>query len=262
MEKDNDLEILLESHNRNEREQGRDAFEPWMGVNCEIHPNDEIFCFFYNHPTSTNPLRDYFADGWRTLYELMVVLEKVGRPLVGCNSFLEFASGYGRLTRHLAKFPGADKVHASDLMPESVEFTKEKFGVDGFYSNSSPSLVQFPQQYEIVFVLSLFSHLPRSSWADWLEKLCSAVELNGYLIFSTHGEGFAKRNGVELDAEGFFFVASSESEHLLGEEYGTTITSPQFVEDMIERIPNMEIALFQADHFWSGQDAWVLRKSC
>jgi len=262
VKRNKELDSLLENHNLNEREKGKDSFEPWIGVNCEIHPNDEIFRFVYEHPTSTNPLRDYFADGWRTMYELMVVLEKLEYHLTSCDSFLEFASGYGRLTRHLAKFPGADKVHASDLMPESIEFIKEKFAVNGFYSDSDCALVKFPRKYEIVFVLSLFSHLPRNSWGNWLEKLSSAVEPGGYLIFSTHGKGFAERNKVELDSEGFFFIANSESDHLAGDEYGTTITAPEFVEGIVEKISGIEVVLFQADHFWAGQDVWVLKKSC
>lgn len=261
MNENESLEVLLENHNRLEQQSGGDTFASWMGVNCEIHPNDEIFRYFYNHPKCTNPLRDYFADGWRSLLELMVILEKIDRPLISCESFLEFASGYGRLTRHLAKFPGADKVHAADLMPESVEFIREKFSIDGFYSNSDAGQLEFPQQYEVIFVLSLFSHLPQSSWGAWLQKLLSAVKPGGYLVFSTHGKGFASRNNIELDQQGFFFVVSSESSHLEGGDYGTSITSQAFVENAVAGIDGTEIALFQADHFWAGQDAWAIKKT-
>lgn len=260
VENDTELKALLERHNLNEQQQGEDAFSPWIGVNCEIHPNDEIFRFFYHHPTCKNPLRDYFADGWRTSYELMMVLEKVGQPLANCGSLLEFASGYGRLTRHFAKFPGAEKVHASDLMPGSVDFIKEKFGIDGFYSHSQPAQLHFPQQYDLVFVLSLFSHLPKSTWGDWLKKLYSAVAPGGCLVFTTHGESVADQNNVGLDGDGFFFVASSESSHLEGEEYGTSITSKTFVEQRVSEIDGAEIVLFEVDHFWAGQDVWILKK--
>lgn len=261
MNENESFEVLLENHNRKEQESGEDTFASWMGVNCEIHPDDEIFKFFYNHPKCTNPLRDYFADGWRSLLELMVILEKIDQPLIRCESLLEFASGYGRLTRHLSKFPGSDKVHSADVMPGSVEFIREKFSIDGFYSSNQPGQLEFPQQYEVIFVLSLFSHLPQSSWSDWLQKLFSALKPGGHLVFSTHGEGFADRNNIELDQHGFFFIASSESSHLAGEEYGTSITSQAFVKNVVAGIDGMEVALFQADHFWAGQDAWAIKKS-
>lgn len=256
-----DPELLLEQHNLNERQGGADAFQPWIGVNCEIHPNDEIFGFIHDHPQSTNPLRDYLVDGWRTSYELMVLLERLDRPLVKCSKFLEFASGYGRFSRHLAKFPGAEKVHVCELMPGSIEFIHEKFGIDGFRSHHDPKQVSFPRAYEIVFVLSLFSHLPKRNWIDWLAVLYENVEPGGLLVFSTHGDGFAMRNGVSLNETGFFFNTNSESDHLGGEEYGTTITSEDFVRKSISSIPGADIVLFQKDYFWMGQDAWVVKKA-
>jgi SAM-dependent methyltransferase len=255
-----EIALLLEQHNKNEREGGARTFEGWIGVNCEIHPNDEIFKFIHDHPDSLNPLRDYLVDGWRTSYELMVLLEKTGQSLASCNSFLEFASGYGRLSRHLGKFPGATKVTVSDLMPGAIEFVRDTFGIDGFPSHHDPGQVEFPRQFEIVFVLSLFSHLPRSNWDDWLATLYSAVAPGGVLVFTTHGDKFAKRNGVTLDDDGFFFKTSSESDHLDEAEYGTTITSEVFVRNAIAKLNEAEVALFQQDHFWVGQDAWLLKK--
>ena len=64
----------LAAHNLIERHGLPGAFAEWMGVNCEILPQDDIYRFFDGHPTSINPLRDYLADGWRTLAELMLLL--------------------------------------------------------------------------------------------------------------------------------------------------------------------------------------------
>jgi SAM-dependent methyltransferase len=255
------LEVLIGEHNDNEKVVGEDAFAPWVGVNCEVHPSDEIFRFFYHHPSSSNPLRDYFADGWRTLYELMAVLEEVGKPLYECESMLEFASGYGRLTRHLANFPGAHKVTVSDVMPGSVEFAKSRFGVNGFMSDSDPKNVRFPQQFELIFVLSLFSHLPKNTWRAWLEILYQHVQPGGCLLFSTHGAGFAEKNDVSLDSDGFFFVPTSESSHLQGCDYGTSVTASKFVAAAIASLSDAELLLHRQDHFWAGQDVWILQKS-
>ena len=69
----------LAAHNLIERHALDGAFGHWMGVDCQISPQDDIYRFFDGHPTSVNPLRDYFADGWRTLSELMLLLESVDR---------------------------------------------------------------------------------------------------------------------------------------------------------------------------------------
>lgn len=251
----------LEAHNLMERHQLPGAFSEWVGVNCEVSPQDDIFRFFAGHPTSVNPLRDYFADGWRTLSELMLLLESVQRPLLGAGSFLEFASGHGRFTRHLVKALGPARVTVSDVVAGAVDFSRATFGVQGFASQAQPEGVQWPRRYALVFVLSLFSHLPRASWSRWLARLWDAVEPGGLLVFSTHGQEAARRAGVALDETGYFFAASSESNAIDAQEYGTAFTDEAFVRARVHELAGEQaVARFEPLAFWNHQDAWVLRR--
>ena len=251
----------LTAHNLIERHGLEGAFREWMGFNCEIAPADDIFRFFENHPTSTNPLRDYLADGWRTLSELMLLLESVDRPLLKTASVLEFASGHGRFTRHLVKALGSQRVTVSDVVPDAVAFARQAFGVDGVLSTSQPEALQWPRRHELVFVLSLFSHLPRSSWTRWLSRLYDAVEPGGLLVISTHGDEAARRQHVALDETGFFFAASSESAAIDVQEYGTAFTSGAFVRGRIaETLGHDRLIRFEPRWFWQHQDAFVLHR--
>ena len=238
------------------------SFTNMTGLNCAIAGQDDIFGFFAGHPSSRNPLRDYLADGWRTLSELMLLLEAVDQPLLKTPRVLEFASGHGRFTRHLVKALGADRVVVSDVVPDAVEFSRRTFGVDGFMSASVPEQVQWPQRYELVFVLSLFSHLPRSTWSRWLKVLWDAVAPGGLLVFSTHGVKAAAFDSVALDEEGFFFAPSSESNAIDAQEYGTAFTSEAFVLQSIAETCGTDALVHRAPvHFWNHQDAYVLRRA-
>ena len=251
----------LEAHNLMERHQLPGAFSEWIGVNCEVSPQDDIFRFFAGHPTSVNPLRDYFADGWRTLSELMLLLESAQRPLLGAGSFLEFASGHGRFTRHLVKALGAERVTVSDVVPDAVAFARDTLGVPGFLSAARPEDVAWPRRYGVVFVLSLFSHLPRSSWGRWLARLVDAVEPGGLLVFTTHGTEAARRARVTLDAEGYFFAPSSESTAIDAQEYGTAFTDEAFVRARTAELAGtVEVLRWAPMWFWHHQDAWVLQR--
>ena len=251
----------LAAHNLIERYRLPGAFSEWMGVNCEISPHDDIYRFFDGHPTSINPLRDYFADGWRTLSELMLLLESVQRPLLGVESFLEFASGHGRFTRHLVKALGAERLTVSDVVPDAMAFARETLGVRGLLSAAQPEDVHWPRRYDLVFVLSLFSHLPASSWQRWLARLLDAVTPGGLLVFSTHGAEAARRAQVQLDGAGFFFAPSSESTAIDAQEYGTAFTDEGFVRArMAELDGTVEELRFAPTWFWHHQDAWVLKR--
>ena len=251
----------LTAHNLIEQHALEGAFAQMFGLECRIAPGDDIFHFFAGHPTSNNPLRDYLADGWRTLAELMLLLEQVRQPLLQLGSVLEFASGHGRFTRHLVKAIGAERVTVSDVVRDAVAFSQSTFGVTGLVSHAQPEAVHWPRTYELVFVLSLFSHLPRGSWSRWLARLWDAVAPGGLLVFSTHGVEAARRAGVALDDSGYFFAASSESNAIDAQEYGTAFTSEAFVRQQVGALMG-EAALthFAPVWFWNHQDAWVLRR--
>ncbi|WP_353361735.1 class I SAM-dependent methyltransferase [Acidovorax sp. FG27] len=255
-------DALLEAHALIEQHGLVGSFTNMTGLDCRISSSDDIFHFFAGHPSSLNPLRDYFADGWRTLSELMLLLEAVDRPLLRTPRVLEFASGHGRFTRHLVKALGAPRVTVSDVVPSAVDFARATFGVEGFLSASKPEDVRWPGQYDLVFVLSLFSHLPRSTWSRWLRVLRDAVAPGGLLVFSTHGVKAADFDSVTLDADGFFFAPSSESNAIDANEYGTAFTSEAFVLKEIAEVWGPDALQHHAlVHFWNHQDAYVLRKA-
>ncbi|MEM1080250.1 MAG: class I SAM-dependent methyltransferase [Pseudomonadota bacterium] len=242
----------LNAHNALERLNDPKRYSAWMKINCTIHPNDDIYRFIASNEYSHNPVRDYLADGWRTLAETMRVLEQLDRPLTKLSSVLEFASGFGRFTRHLAPLlPG--RVTCSDVLPDTMRFAAEQFGVTTFESSFEPDQLEFPRQYELVFVLSLFTHLPVTAWPAWFKALGRAVEPGGVLLFSVHNEGMTEQ--VSLNEEGYRFFPASESPSLDPNHYGTTVTTRQLVLDQVQTAFHTEPALYRPGAYWVGQDA-------
>lgn len=247
----------LIAHNALEQMGAAERYSRWMHVNCMIDPRDDIFRFFASHPLAKNPIREYLSDGWRTMSELMYLLERLDRPLMKTRSVLEFAAGFGRFTRHLARaLPNA--VTCTDIQPGSVEFLRDQFKVNAFYSSTRPEEIVYPQQYELIFVLSLFTHLPVERWGAWLKHLHRGLAPGGLLVFSVHNEKAAKEEGVTFDERGTHFIRSSESPQLTPDEYGTTFTTDGFVSSQVELALGRKPLLHEHIAFWVGQDAVVV----
>ena len=248
----------ITAHNALERLKATQAYGRWMNVNCLIDPRDDIFRFFANHGIAKNPIREYLADGWRTLSELMVILEKIDKPLLKMQNVLEFAAGFGRFTRHLTRvLPG--RVTCVDVMPGSADFLRVQFGVKTFLSADQPDAVRFPEQYDLVFVLSMFTHLPPAMWQPWLRALGAAVAPGGVLVFSVANETAAGELGVDFAGDGTHFIASSESPSLDTAVYGTTYTTRRFVEAQVEKAFGRPPSQYFTHAFWGGQDAAMVR---
>lgn len=98
----------------------------WAGLHDLVA--GRYFWFFCRACVQFHPLRDYLADGWRTLSELMLLLEAVDQPLLHTPSVLEFAKGHGRFTRHLVKALGPGRVTVSDVVPDAVHFATQTSG--------------------------------------------------------------------------------------------------------------------------------------
>ncbi|MBL8521977.1 MAG: class I SAM-dependent methyltransferase [Betaproteobacteria bacterium] len=250
----------LEAHNALERLNARQRYSAWMRINCVIDPRDDIFRFIAGQDISRNAIREYLSDGWRTLSELMVLMDSVDRPLTRVASMLEFASGYGRFTRHLVKvLPG--RITCADILPGANEFVHEQFGVRVLDSARQPESFHAPHAFELVFVLSLFTHVPPARWAAWLQALYRATQPGGLLVFTIHNERMAIDEGVRFHAAGTHFIPTSESPSLGGDVYGTTFTTRAWAERCVEEALGIAPLAFREHAFWVGQDALVVARA-
>ncbi len=259
------LEVLkrrnthLGAHNALERMAYRQCYGAWMNVGCIIDPRDDIFHFFARNAAHGNPIREYLSDGWRTLSELLLLMDAVGQPLTRIDSMLEFASGFGRFTRHLAKvLPG--RVTCADVLPGANDFVRAQFGVQTMESSRDPEALGVPRQFELVFVLSLFTHLPPDTWGRWLKALYALVQPGGTLVFTVHNERRARGEGAVFNEAGSLFIPSSESPSIPGHVYGTTFTTKAYAESAVRDALGVAPRLFRDIAFWAGQDAIVVRK--
>ena len=172
-------------------------------------------------------------------------------------SVLDFASGHGRFTRHLIQEIEPRRVWASDIYEDAMRFQSETFGVTGLLSKSDPDEFESPRRFDLIFVSSLFTHLPSQRFLAWLSKLHSLLSDDGLLVFTTVGIDL-----VDDDTNGFVFRPISESRSLDGSEYGSTFVSESFVAKAIRDVIGDGVAWKRFAHGYLGfQDLYVLSRN-
>ena len=237
-----------------------------QGVTPAIHPKDFIYWFCVQHvpPTESTAFPGidyYFWDGARSATKLAEVAATLdyerGRPI----KLLEFASGYGCVSRHLKTKPEFDLV-SCDIHPEAIDFLTGQIGVQALLSSRVPEQFSPAEKYDMVFALSFFSHMPRATWGRWLRALFATLNAPGYLVFTTHGgrQCDVKRLPPRSLADGFWFAPSSEQKDLDTADYGDTIAMPNFVIGEIYRQTEGLLVSFRHAAWWDYQDVWIVKR--
>jgi SAM-dependent methyltransferase len=234
-----------------------------FGVAAAIHPDDHIWNFVLGHPGFASreaAIAYYFADGAASADRFATLLDATTPAPDRPRDVLDFAAGYGCVTRHLAHNPTLS-VTACDIHAEAVTFLLDALGVPAMPSSMCPEELALPRHYDAVLALSFFSHMPLATWARWLVRLSLPLRQGGVLVFTTHGAQSRRHFGnPTLPETGFWFRPDSEQPDLPSDSYGQTITTPDFVRAVIASMPWMELASWQEAAWWEHQDCWVLRK--
>lgn len=230
------------------------------GVSAEIDPSDHIFRFLREHPNvGERAATDYFSDGRECAIKLRTLIQEQ-RP-VSSVRILEFASGYGRVTRHLPKVIPEATLTACDIHAEAVRFIA-RLGVEAIISSENPDNFNPGRSFDVVFALSFFSHIPQTTWTRWLRRLLDYTLPGGLLIFTTHGERSRKFIAPEsVPSDDFVFLPHSEQLDLPSEQYGTTLSPFAFVNRQITALGDARLIKFQEGHWWLHQDLYVLERA-
>jgi SAM-dependent methyltransferase len=97
-------------------------------VEASIHAEDFIFQFVISHPgfeKKSHAIRYYFDDGARSCDRFCTLVSRFLPQREKQMRVLEFASGYGCVTRHLKRRTMYD-VTACDIHPAAMTYIAEK----------------------------------------------------------------------------------------------------------------------------------------
>ena len=233
-------------------------------VSRTIHPADEMFkTAKISLPELGKASAYYFSSGALVASKVEQYLRSVAFDPARM-SLLDFACGYGRVTRHFAKV--FQEIVCSDLDPDMLRFVEEITGAAGFLSNVELEKVNWPaRRFDVVFSFSLFTHLNPAIWEPWFWALSEMVEPGGLMFISTRGVEFAKRTGEPVqDGERVRFTEKNETAGRLDKAiYGQTTLAREFVDDVLAKHPGRmaRLAYFQGGEFDSYQDMHVLTRA-
>ncbi|MNC85069.1 hypothetical protein D3C83_06440 [compost metagenome] len=127
-------------------------------------------------------------DGGRRAAEsISALLERNGMPIPRARRILDFGCGCGRVVRHWQDL--ASDVHGCDYNRGAIRWCRQHLRFATFAVNGLTPPLPYPSEhFDLVYALSVFTHLPEPLLVDWMREMDRVLVPGGLLIASTHGE--------------------------------------------------------------------------
>jgi hypothetical protein len=166
-----------------------------------------------------------------------------------------------------AAYPSAH-LTVSDLDRDGVDFCASEFNAEPLYSADDLRTIAVDRRFDLIWCGSLFTHLDRNRWPEFLGFFSNLLSADGVLVFTTHG-----RQPIQWMLDDFFdYGLSREEQRALlrgyatdgfgfvspaNQAFGISLSSVGFVCAQLERWPSLKlIGVHEAG--WSGhQDVFA-----
>jgi SAM-dependent methyltransferase len=213
----------------------------------------------------------YFDLGRRALDLVLFSGELCDKPHYP--DILDLPCGHGRVLRWLRAHYDYANITACDLERDGVDFCAREFRATPVYSQPDLRALPFQARFDLIWVGSLVTHLNQERWLRTLDCLVKWTRECGVIVFSTQGRTVSsllvrgQRNVAEnIDKAaliedyartGFAFQRYFESTP--EEDYGLTLTSPEWLMRVLQRYPDVIMRAY-LEEAWGMQDIVILYK--
>lgn len=207
---------------------------PGRGIASGIHPECQMLWHSLNHHRDAGwAISQYYAVALQQFFvvdQLIARLERqTPKPRV-----LDFACGFGRLLQFLVHRLPAERIVGAEIQAGAVAWVARQFGIEALQSDADPERFAPDRRFDLIWVASLFSHLPEPLFRRWLKRLGGLLAPGGVLAFTVHDQVLRPGDPGYAD-HGLVFLPQSENNGLDRSIYGTTFVTERFVADALEQ---------------------------
>jgi 2-polyprenyl-3-methyl-5-hydroxy-6-metoxy-1,4-benzoquinol methylase len=124
---------------------------------------------------------------------IRAALWRQGRRIEELDAILDFGCGCGRVTRNWLALHDTE-VFGSDTNEQAVDWCRRNLPFATFEPNGlAPPIVFDTARFDLVYALSVFTHLPEELQLLWMRELERVLRPGALLLLSTHGEHYVPR---------------------------------------------------------------------
>lgn len=207
----------------------------------------------------------YFGSGYRGVWTVLTTLEQYGGDPARLRSVLEFGCGSARVLRHFRDIVGL-ALAGADANLKAIEWDRQNLpGIVFSHNGLQPPLAFADGSFDLVYALSVFTHIPLQWQRSWLDDLRRVLRPGGHLICTVHGRYhidsmLSDQDRAKLQQEGSFTLNSESAQA----SYSSQVLGSWDVfqtRDEVRAAFGVGFELLSYTAHDTGQDMLTLRKS-
>jgi SAM-dependent methyltransferase len=186
-------------------------------------------------------LAHFLAVGERTARDIHAALVAAGVEPDRFSNILDFGCGCGRTLLWMARDRSAERRWSgSDIDAEAIAWCRDHLGFARFAVNPALPPLDAPDgAYDLIYAISVFTHLDADRQAAWLGELRRVTRPGGVVLLTVHGEACAgdlpAGSRRALRDEGFLFARTDSTRGLFPDWYQAAYQTPEQVRDSFGR---------------------------
>jgi SAM-dependent methyltransferase len=157
-----------------------------------IPPSDLIFLV-----AGTSDISWFLKGGELAATSISEALGAAGVKVAELGAILDFGCGCGRVLRNWHSLPHS-RVRGTDYNAKLIAWSRVNLPFAQFQINQlSPPLAYADDEFDLVYALSVFTHLTEDLQRSWITELARVIKPGGHLIISAHGDRYLHRLNPE-----------------------------------------------------------------
>lgn len=210
------------------------------------------------------PSGSSFASIGRTCaQDIRDTLLTAGCRLDQFRSILDFGCGCGGTLVWLKELAPTAALSGTDIDAEAIDWCRANLSFGRFSTNEAmPPLAYADGSFDLVYAVSVFTHLDEDFQFRWLQELRRVVAPGGICLITLHGPGswneIPEHDEATLTSRGFVFVRTEATRGLFPDWYQTAFHTRSYVEERFARF--FDVIGFVPRGMANHQDVVILRR--
>ena len=202
----------------------------------------------------------YYSSGHETANWLMALYEKhTGRKPI---SVLDWGCGPGRVVRHIPQvLSSASLIYGADFNSQTIAWCRKHIPDVTFVKNNlDPPINMDNSRCQLIYAISVFTHLSAPRHTLWLKELYRILEPAGILIFTSQGVIFKKilsTNELRRFDRGEIIIRETNEE---GRRTFSTFHPPSYIRSLLKDFDLLEFIEGGDKDGQLEQDVWIVQK--